>query len=34
MGSEQFNEVKESIAGSWLLDRSENFDEALKAMGW
>ncbi|XP_060575713.1 cellular retinoic acid-binding protein 1-like isoform X1 [Ruditapes philippinarum] len=33
MGSEQFNEVKESLAGSWLLDRSENFDEALKAMG-
>jgi hypothetical protein len=33
MGSEQLNEVSELLAGSWLLDRTENVDEALKAMG-
>jgi hypothetical protein len=34
MESKQFIAVKESLAESWLLGRSENFDETLKAMGW
>lgn len=32
MGSDQ-NEIKEKLAGIWVLDRTDNFDEALKAMG-
>lgn len=26
-------EIQEQLVGNWLLDRTENFDEALEAMG-
>jgi hypothetical protein len=32
MGSE-LDEIKDKLSGSWMLDRSENFEEALQEMG-
>jgi hypothetical protein len=32
MGSE-LDEIKDKLSGSWVLDRSENFEEALQEMG-
>ena len=32
MGSE-LDEIKENLSGAWVLDRTENFEEALQEMG-